>query len=225
MINSNEDTEGTLLYKYYYDLNKKIRDINYEIKILKRDRDYYIKQKLLTKLIIITHLIDVKNIKKRFENWVNNSKKITLNIQKWKIARWITDRYKSYKIFANASNNWKKISNLLINKMVLDRKNMILSLTIDKKRLNILNRCLEIRKKNYLYYLENKFIQWHSISRKYYKREENLLEAMYNIEQRQLIYDITIIDDINYKILLIKFIYLVKNYIKKTLKRIKTTLY
>ncbi len=68
MINSNEDTEATLLYKYYYDLKKQIRNINNEIKILKRDRDYYIKQKLLTKLIIIRYLTDLKIIKKDLKN-------------------------------------------------------------------------------------------------------------------------------------------------------------
>ena len=222
MINSNEDNEATLLYNYYYVLNKAIRDINYEIKILISDRDFYIKQKLLIKIIIIRYLTEIKNIKKGFENWVNNSKKITLNIQKRKIARWITDRYK----ISSARNNWKKITNLLRNEMFLDKKNIILSLiTINRTRLNILNRCFEIYKKNCLYYLENKFINWYSISRKLYKREDYLLEAMDNIEQRQLINDITIMGDINYKSLSINFISFLKKYVKKTLKEVLKQFY
>ena len=108
MINPNEDTERNLLYNYYYDLSYQIRDINNEINILTRDRDYYIEQKLLIKIIIIRYLAQIKHIKKRFEIWVNNSNLITLDINKRKIARWIKDKYR----ISNARNNWKKLFNL-----------------------------------------------------------------------------------------------------------------
>ncbi|MBR6907536.1 hypothetical protein IKN40_03405, partial [bacterium] len=201
-----------------YDFYKKLREIDEYRKSL------YNKRKDHLRITLEDFSSRAKDIlRKKFLQWYEKTKKITEEIVKKRIAKWIEERYR----ISNARKNWKKLANLYNmfcqKRPLYDlRKKLIEYMTLKDMINKLKNRFTKEghdqfkRGINYLTILKilkkmfenvdelNKFFtlkyylnKWNDKAKKLKHRDDKLRDAMDEIEKRQLINDVNTITDVS----------------------------
>ena len=122
----------------------------------------------------------------------------------------------------------KYLTNLFIRYEIISKNKIIRFLKLlmlYKKRVNILEKCIEFCEEKNPYSLINAFLHWNFISNELYKREIKLFNATLCINKREIINIANIIDNINYEKILLNMISIIKKYDKNSLREAYKKLY
>ena len=180
-----------------------------------------LKNNLLKKLLRKISKNQLEIIRNKIKEWNDKAKKIRDNASKNRIAQWVEERYG----ISNARKNWKKLTDLYdlyMNKKPIYeiRKKIIQYKTLENLTNNLKNKivkdginrlkdsvdrytsitCIKtiIEKYEISYQIENLkhyLNKWNNIANKLKRRDEKLLDAMNEIEKRQIINDVNTLAD------------------------------